>query len=227
LFKTILVPLDGSERAERILPYVQELALRFNSIMVLIQVVEPHIDFSGSQAAHQDEALENFKRESKQAEVYLKGLKDLLEEKGLHVQVEVAYGEAIRPIIDIAKGMSVDLIAMTSQGKTGLSRVFYGSVTAGIIHQVDRPLLLIRAQGDGEFANMEAYMYTTVLVPLDGSKRAERILPYVERLAVGFNSKVIFLQVIETTYAYMSPYTFYTDAGLEKAGREHSMPQSG
>jgi hypothetical protein len=63
-------------------------------------------------------------------------------------------------------------------------------------------------------------MYDTILVPLDGSKRAERILPYVEKLALGFDSKVVFLQVINSDFVYSSPYSYYTDAGLEKAGFE-------
>lgn len=72
---------------------------------------------------------------------------------------------------------------MACHGGGGLSRVFYGSVAAGILHQIDRPLLVIRAESDGEPDGKEINMYTTILVPLDGSKRAERILPYVEELA--------------------------------------------
>jgi nucleotide-binding universal stress UspA family protein len=215
MYNTILIPLDGSRRAERVLGYVEELARRFDSHLILVQVVEPHIEFIGPQASHQDEALEEFRYQTKQAETYLNQVKDRLETKGLHAQTEVAHGDAVKPIIGIANGMKVDLIAMTSQGYTGLSRVFYGSVAAGVIHQVDRPLLLIRTKTDEEFLNEEVYMYTTILVPLDGSKRAERILPYVEKLALGFDANIIFLQVIESGMSYIGPYTYYTEAELE------------
>ncbi len=60
VYKSILVPLDGSPRAERILPHVKTLADRFEARTMLVQVVEPHIDFSGSRTAHQDQAIEVF-----------------------------------------------------------------------------------------------------------------------------------------------------------------------
>jgi nucleotide-binding universal stress UspA family protein len=216
MFQSILIPLDGSKRAERVLHYLEELARRFESEIFLIQVVEPHIQFIGSQAAHQDEALEEFRQNIKQAETYLNGVKNHLEEKGLHVQIQVALGEAVKPIVNIATGMKVDMIAMSSHGNSGLSRVFYGSVAAGVLYQVDRPLMLIRADDEMDYTDEEVYMYTTILVPLDGSKRAEGILPYVEKLALSFDAKVIFLQVIETRFAYISPYTYYSDAELEQ-----------
>jgi len=85
MFKSIILPLDGSKRAERVLQYVEVLARRSDSYLYLIQAVEPHIEFSGSQAADQDEALEKFKQEIKQAEVYLNDVKTRLEDKGLKI----------------------------------------------------------------------------------------------------------------------------------------------
>ena len=55
-------------------------------------------------------------------------------------------GPVVKEILDFAEEEKVDLIALSSHGRTGLSRLFYGSVAAGILHQVDRPLLVIRAQ---------------------------------------------------------------------------------
>ncbi|MCB0137738.1 MAG: universal stress protein, partial [Caldilineaceae bacterium] len=54
-------------------------------------------------------------------------------------------GPVVTAILDVAEREKADLIAMASHGRTGLSRVFYGSVAAGILHKADRPLLLIRA----------------------------------------------------------------------------------
>lgn len=64
VYKSILVPLDGSPRAERILPHVKTMADRFKARIKLVQVVEPHIEFSGWQTAHQDQAIEVFHSES-------------------------------------------------------------------------------------------------------------------------------------------------------------------
>jgi nucleotide-binding universal stress UspA family protein len=220
MYQTILVPLDGSKRAERILPYIEELARYFAARILLTQVIEPHIEFSGSSVADQDEAVEEFKLQTQQAEDYLSTIEERLEANGLQVQKQVFFGDVVKSIIMAAQGVKADMIAIASHGLTGLSQVFYGSVTAGVLHQVDRPLLIIRADSEEEIAEKEAYMYTRILVPLDGSKRAERILPFVEKLALGFNSEVIFLQVVQTDFAYISSYSYYTDAGLEKAERE-------
>jgi len=220
MFHTILIPLDGSDRAERILPYLEELARRFDARVILVQVVEPHIEFTGSQAAHQDEKLEEFKRQTRQAETYLAALEKRFAGKGLQSLKQVAHGDVVKTIISLAQGVRADLIAMASHGRSGLSRVFYGSVTAGVLYQLDRPALLIRADEDEDINPKEAWMYKTILVPLDGSRRAERILPYVETLALRFASEVIFLQVIETDFANIHPYSYYTDVSLENVNRE-------
>ena len=59
----------------------------------------------------------------------------------------VEQGPVVGTILNVAEREQVDLIAMASHGRTGLARVFYGSVAAGILQQVDRPLLLIRSEG--------------------------------------------------------------------------------
>ena len=66
-------------------------------------------------------------------------------EKGIEARTRVVYGPVVQAIIDAAEGKDADLIAMASHGRSGLSGVFYGSVAAGVLHRVDRPLLLIRS----------------------------------------------------------------------------------
>ena len=68
--------------------------------------------------------------------------------KGIQAKTIVQKGDVVKWISNVAISEDVDLIAMASYGRTGLERVFYGSVAAGVLHQVDRPLLLIRARGD-------------------------------------------------------------------------------
>lgn len=68
-----------------------------------------------------------------------------LRSKGLDVTTEIQLGVVVQLILEVAEKEKADLIAMASHGRTGLSRVFYGSVAAGILNQADRPVLLIRA----------------------------------------------------------------------------------
>ncbi len=66
--------------------------------------------------------------------------------EGVHVLYEFVHGDVVKTILGVAQGWDADLIAVASHGRTGLERVFYGSVAAGVLHQVDRPLLLNRAR---------------------------------------------------------------------------------
>jgi nucleotide-binding universal stress UspA family protein len=84
---------------------------------------------------------------TKNAQHYLTGLQTSLRANQIEVKPMVKIGVPITTILEMAEQEKVDLIAMASHGRTGLARVFYGSVTAGVMQQVDRPLLLIRAQG--------------------------------------------------------------------------------
>ena len=91
---------------------------------------------------------EEFERRTKQAESYLAALQGEYREKGIEVRMRVVYGSAVEAILHAAEREGADLIAMASHGRTGLSQVFYGSVAAGVLHRVDRPLLLVRSRGD-------------------------------------------------------------------------------
>jgi nucleotide-binding universal stress UspA family protein len=145
MYDTILVPLDGSKRAEAILCHVEGLARRYDATVVLLQVVEP-VSFGGGLEEGYTVLPEDFERWTKQAETYLAALQGRLREKGIEARTRVVSGPVVNAIIRAAEREGVDVIAMASHGRTGLSQVFYGSVAAGVLHRVDRPLLLIRSR---------------------------------------------------------------------------------
>jgi len=82
---------------------------------------------------------------TKQAGIYLESVCGKFREKGIASTVNVSYGPVVEGIIDIAKSRDADLITIASHGRSGLSKVFYGSVAAGVLHRADRPLLVIRS----------------------------------------------------------------------------------
>jgi nucleotide-binding universal stress UspA family protein len=82
---------------------------------------------------------------AQEAETYLATQQDKLQKKNISSQVRIAYGPVVEEITEAAQREGAELIAMASHGRTGLDRVFYGSVAAGVLHRVDRPLLLIRS----------------------------------------------------------------------------------
>jgi nucleotide-binding universal stress UspA family protein len=146
MYKSILTPLDGSKRAESILKHVEELARRFDAKVVFLQVIEPNNFIVGSETAFYAQYEEDMENKSKQAEVYLAGIKGEFREKGIESRERVVHGPIVDAIIAAAESENVDLIAIASHGRSGLSRVFYGSVAAGILNRADRPLLLIRSR---------------------------------------------------------------------------------
>lgn len=145
MYEKILVPLDGSRRAERILAHVEEIARHFDSKLVLLRVVEPDLNIVGSQIAPPEFYIEAHKRWVEEARGYLTGLQGELRQRGIQVQIAVEEGPIATTILNVAARENVELVAMASHGRSGLSRVFYGSVAAGVLHRIDRPLLLVRA----------------------------------------------------------------------------------
>lgn len=149
MYKTILVPLDGSKRAERILPHVEALAHKFDAKLVILQVVEPILVGVSPYDAGAMYLAEEVERRTEEAKAYVAGLQGALREKKIEVQTKVEYGPIVATILETADEYDVELIALASHGRTGLARVFFGSVAAGILNRAERPLLVIRAQ-DGD-----------------------------------------------------------------------------
>jgi nucleotide-binding universal stress UspA family protein len=153
MYQTLLVPLDGSPRAESILPYVEKLAIRFKSTVIFLQVVEPPLQFVNPsfyettiQTDVIHEHLEEFKRKKEEISAYLAGIQEGFEKKGINTGIIVEQGGAVETILSVAQRENADLLAIASHGRSGLSRVFYGSVAAGIMQKIDRPMLIIRTR---------------------------------------------------------------------------------
>ena len=144
MYKRILVPLDGSRRAEQILAHVEELALHFEAKVIFLQVIEPERVYPGPAQIQYN--LDTMNRRQKEAEDYLAARRGVFREKGIKTQVRIEHGAVASTIHDVAQSEDVDLIAMASHGRGGLARVFYGSVASAVLQRVDRPLLLIRSR---------------------------------------------------------------------------------
>ena len=144
MYKKILVLLDGSERAETILPYVEDMALARNSTVILLQVIEPSATMVApyDMAHYYDAGLAE--KWIEEAREYLDRVQSDFQSKGIHAETMIAQGPVVKSILDVAKQEEADLIAMASHGRTGLASVFYGSKAAGVLQQIDRPLLLVR-----------------------------------------------------------------------------------
>lgn len=141
MYKRILVVLDGSELAEAALPHAREMARRNSVQLVLLRVVQPLP--APSEARHDliaridDETLELVRD-------YLEGVAKELQETGIDVEIEVKRGTPHTEIVNYADQNDIDLIVMTTRGRSGLTRWLMGSVADRVVRGANVPVLLVR-----------------------------------------------------------------------------------
>ena len=147
MYKKIIVPLDGSRRAENILQHVEQMAFRYNASVIFLQVLKPptRTDYATPHTDFFEKQLDDQLREAKK---YLDGHKGQFMEKNIQSTSRIAFGSVVKAILRVAEQEKAGLIAICSHGRGGLSRLFYGSVASGVLNRVDRPLLVIRARND-------------------------------------------------------------------------------
>jgi nucleotide-binding universal stress UspA family protein len=165
MYKKILVPLDGSRLAEQALPYACLLAGAYGAAVTLLRVSDPdaRLPFSASQSASD---YLNYTAASLQP---------------LSVASVEKIGKPAEVIVDSAMADSDCLIAMATHGVTGPRRWFLGSVASKVVQSAANPLLLIRPVENG--LPPATIALKRVVVPLDRSGLAEKVLPHVASLA--------------------------------------------
>jgi nucleotide-binding universal stress UspA family protein len=184
--KRILVPLDGSLLAASILPVAEEWAKEDGAEVILLRAVLAHHLPGG-------DATEAEVRVVDEGETYLREVAERLERRGLkRVRWIVWYDEPAPAIAEAAARDEVDLIAMATHGRSGLSRLLLGSVAEAVVRSSRVPVLLLRGQ-----SAWKPWVHGKILVPLDGSEASAAILPIVERLAGPRDLTVSLLEVIE------------------------------
>ena len=154
MYRRILVALDGSELAERILPHVEALSEKFGAAVTLLRattppetllaataqggtVVEPPIDPTPVVEAEEEDA-----------ENYLRAVADRLRRDGVTIDAEHSEGDPAQTILSRARELPADLIAMTTHGRGGLGRVVFGSVADEVLRHASCPVLLVRIPED-------------------------------------------------------------------------------
>jgi nucleotide-binding universal stress UspA family protein len=181
MYQRILVPLDGSELAEVALPYAEELAERLGGEMTLLHVCDS--DEDPNRHTH---------------EIYVEKMAESMGEKGLKAKPALLFGHVAEQIVDYADAEDIGLIVMATHGRSGIRRWVLGDVAAKVVRATKRPVALVRAEAgppkphDG--------ILRRILVPLDGSKDSEVVIPRVEPLASQLKSEIVLLHVIAPTY---------------------------
>ena len=195
MIEKIVVPLDGSTEAEGVLPWVRLIASRTGSEVLLLTSVQ--------QIAVWDPALAItvMDREEGLALEYLERVAGDLSSSGFKAQSTVTRGPAAERILDLAEREGASLIAITTHGRSGISRWFFGSVSGKLIQSAPVPLLVIRSSEEAK-ASPPPPVVDKILVPLDGSAVAASILPFVEEMARTLQSSLVLVHAIAPLTAY-------------------------
>ena len=193
MFDPILVPLDGSLLAECVLPHVVAIARAFNAKVILLRVLDRN---QASEKAQLFDLL-NWQMSKTGAKLYLEKVSARLQKSGLRIETAVLEGLVAESITEYALSRGIKLIILSSHGRSGLSQWGISSVTQKIIFSAPSSLLIIRAYQPATSESIER-QYNRIVVPLDGSLRAENVLPMVTLLARFHQARISIVHVVET-----------------------------
>ena len=140
LFHTLLVPLDGSELAEKALPWAEELVKKLRTQLCLLRVYSPLPGVVMGELSNLDEIM---KAQQRTASSYLGEFSRKLKKKGMEAQTEVVEGNAPEEILEYTRRHHIDLVVMSTHGRSGLGRWVLGSVTDRVVRAGEVPVLVV------------------------------------------------------------------------------------
>lgn len=207
MFKKILVPLDGSKIAEAVIPFASEIATRSRAELLFVTAVQ--------QVGVWDAALslQVLKREAEVAADYLATVERDLSGEGQKVATQVLDGDAAEAVLAAVEEAGADLIAISTHGRSGVSRWLFGSVATHILERAAVPLLVLRPK-EGEDRGAPGPVVKKILVPLDGSEVAKSILPVIEEFAKTMGASLVLYHSV----APLSAYPGFESAGAAALG---------
>jgi nucleotide-binding universal stress UspA family protein len=194
MFERILIPLDGSQLAESVLIQVRRLLARKDAELILLRVVTlpPEVEA---------DAGEPLNLLWSRATEYLQNIAGRLASEGLQVRTRVLEGFPANQILEVAKKDKVTLIAMSTHGRTGLSRWVFGSVTEKVLRASPVPVLAIPSfvgtGGDAFVRDAHELPFKKILVPISAAELSLDVLPPMTEFARHFESKVALVNVCE------------------------------
>ena len=191
MFNRLLVPLDRSALAECVLPHVSAIAKAFDASILLLTVLE---------AGESDEKQPSidpldWQIRKAEAEAYLQKIARQMQDAGLRVEAQVLEGKAEERIIEFAENQDINLIVLSSHGRSGLSGWNVSSVVQKIILRAYTSMMIVRAYQPIKSDPIDL-KYRRLMVPVDGSQRAETVLPVASSLAAFYEADLFVVHVV-------------------------------
>ena len=220
--RTIIVPLDGSELAQLALPVASALARAGPSRLVLVRATSSLDPAVPSHAESHLLAIAQEQNERNVARGALSQVRSRLTHAGLDSETVVVGGPPAQVILDAAVIQGADLIVMTTHGESGFQRWMYGSVAEDVLRRAPMPVLLVPRTAT---AAWPASQPPSVLILLDGSPLAERVLAPAGAVAAALGARVRLLRILEpppvSTYAHMPQLAVTLRAQERDLGRQY------
>lgn len=189
MFERILVPLDGSRRAEQALPIAARLARASRGTVVLLRVVSLPNALASYLALEPLPIEEDIEAAREEARTYLDRITTGSSLIDIHTETEVILGQAAATILSVVNAHHIGLIVLCSHGYTGLTRWFMGSVAEKVAHHSPVPVLVLREGGPLPVVpHPDAESPWHVFVPLDGSARAQAVVAPATRLIAALSA---------------------------------------
>lgn len=173
MYATVLVALDGSKNAEKVLPYLEPLLKGPKSRAILVQVLP-----------------EGERAPAAAAEAYLASVAARLAKHGVSASGELVTGDPATALLRTAERRKADLLACASHGQGGLSRWMFGSVAQKLLRGCSRPIFVARA------LEPVRPKIARILVPLDGSVASEATVPHALAMARAWEASLTLLHVV-------------------------------
>lgn len=216
MYKTLMVPLDGSDFAEEALSMARVLASRMGARIHLVHVIRPSPDMS---VKSPEVDLEWMTEARRGTEGYLQTLAEQIrEEDGTEAEVAALDGRVVPALREYAAREGVDLVVLTTHGAGGVQRWWLGSVADGLLRTARRHLLLVRPWDETEDRPSGEPRFTKLAVPLDGSEVAEEALVPAKALAREFGAELALIRVVPSPVELTSIYGM---TGVRMEGEGH------
>ena len=146
MYDRIAVPLDGSPLAECVIPHIEVLAESPKCEVQLITVVEPvEIPTRGKMALSDDDLKLIHKEQEKDAQLYLDQIVKRLKRSKINTRPVILHGKPAEILVEYIHNNSIDLVVMATHGRSGITKLFWGSIAEKVIRSVNIPVLLIKA----------------------------------------------------------------------------------
>jgi nucleotide-binding universal stress UspA family protein len=181
MFERILVPLEGSALAECVLPHAKAVAQAVGAQLLLLHVVE---QVDGDRAPQVDPL--DWYLQKAEAQSYISQISRQWQQSDLSVSHALVEGPAAERVVAYAHAHDVDLVVLSNQSQSGVAQK--------VIWQVGKSIMLVRAEWPA--ATPDEMHYGRILIPLDGSLRAESVLPLAARLAQHHQADLLLAHIV-------------------------------